>query len=64
MDLLASGRRERDELDGVDLYLTWPDSVAAALLDPSPLLQPDRERDVSCQDDVAQLAAELHVPDA
>ena len=63
-DVLAGDRRERDKLDGVDLDLTGPDPVAAALLDPWPLPQPDRERDVSGQDVVAQLTAELHVPDA
>ena len=43
-------RRERDKLDGVDLDLTGTDPVAAALLDPWPLPQSDRERDVSGQD--------------
>ena len=63
-DLFARDRRERDKLDGVDLDLTGPDPVAAALLDPWLLPQSDRERDVSGQDVVAQLAAELHVRDA
>ena len=63
-DVLAGDRRERDKLDGVDLNLTGPYPVAAALLDPWPCPQPDRERDVSGQDIVAQLAAELHFRDA
>ncbi len=63
-DLFAGDCRERDEIDGVDLALTGPDPLAAALLDPWPLPQPDRERDVSGQDVVAQLAAELHMRDA
>jgi len=63
-DVLTADRRERDELDGVDLDLTGADTVAAALLDPRPLPQSDRERDVSGQDVVAQLAAELHARDA
>ena len=50
-------RRERDELDGVDLDQAEPDPVAAALLDLRPLPQPDRQRDVAAQDVVAQLAA-------
>ena len=63
-DVLLGDRRERNELDGVDLDLTEPDPVAAALLDLWPLPQPDRQRDVAAQDVVAQLAAELHAPDA
>ena len=63
-DVLAGDRRERDKLDVVDLDLTGADPVAAALLDPWLLPQSDRERDVSGQDVVAQLAAELHAPDA
>ena len=62
--ILAGDRRERDKLDGVDLDLTGADPVAAALLDLWPLPQPDRERDVSGQDVVTQLAAELHVRNA
>ena len=63
-DVLLGDRRERDEVDGVDLDLTEPDPVTAALLDLWPLPQPDRQRDVAAQDVVAQLAAELHAPDA
>src|SRR3954463_14065470 len=59
-DVLLGDRRERDELDGVDLDQAEPDPVAAALLDLWPLPQPDRQRDVAAQDVVAQLAAELH----
>jgi hypothetical protein len=59
-DVPLSDRRERDKLDGVDLDLTESNPVAAALLDPWALPQPDGERDVSCQDVVAQLTAELH----
>jgi len=63
-DVRGGDRRERDKLDGIDLDLTGPDPVAAALLDPWPLPQSDGERDVSRQDVVAQLAAELHARDA
>src|ERR1700761_2701822 len=59
-NVLGSDRREREKLDGVDLYLTGADPVAATALDPRPLPQPDRKRDVSGQDVVAQLRAELH----
>jgi S-adenosylmethionine:diacylglycerol 3-amino-3-carboxypropyl transferase len=45
-DVLPDDRRERDELDGVDLNLTRADPVAAALPDLRPLPQSDRERDV------------------
>jgi hypothetical protein len=62
--VLPGNRRERDELDFVDLDLPGADSVAATLLDSGPLPQPDRERDVSGQDVIAQLAAELHIRDA
>jgi hypothetical protein len=48
-DVLPRDRRERDKLDGIDLDLTGADPVAAALLDPWPLPQPDRERDISRQ---------------
>src|SRR3954452_1315816 len=63
-DIRLGDRRERDELDRVDLDQTGPDRVAAALLDLRPLPQPDRQRDLAGQDVVAQLAAELHAPDA
>jgi hypothetical protein len=63
-DIDAGDLSERDKLDSVDLDLTGPDSVAAALLDLRPLPQSDRERDVSGQNVVAQLAAELHTQDA
>ena len=63
-DVLPSDRRERDKLDGVDLDLTGADPLAAALLDPRPLPQSNRERDVSGQNVAAQLAAELHTRDA
>src|ERR1700684_3440819 len=62
-DVLPGDRRERDQLDFVDLDLTGADPVATALFDPWPLPQADRERDVSGQDVVAQLAAELHTRD-
>ena len=62
--VLRGDRRERDELDAVDLDLTQANPVAAALLDLWPLPQPDGERDVSGQDVVVQLAAELHTGDA
>ncbi len=63
-DVMRGDRRERDQLDGVDLDLTETDSVAAALLDPWPLPQANRKRDVSGQDVGSQLAAELHSRDA
>jgi pimeloyl-ACP methyl ester carboxylesterase len=59
-DVLSRNCGERDKLDGVDFDLTEPDPVTAALLDPWPLPQPDRERDVSGQDVIAQLPAEFH----
>jgi hypothetical protein len=62
-DVLPRDRRERDKLDRVDLNLTEADPVAAALLDPRPLPQSDRQRDVSGQDVVAQFAAEFHQRD-
>jgi hypothetical protein len=55
-DVLPGDRREWDELDAVDLDLTGAYLVAAALLEPGPLPQSDRERDVSSQEVVAQLA--------
>jgi hypothetical protein len=58
--VLPGDRRERDELDGVDLDLAGPDAVAPALPDARPLPETDRERDVAGQHVVAQLAAELH----
>lgn len=63
-DVRPGDRRERDQLDGVDFDLTGADSVAAALLDPWPPPQSNRDRDVSGQHVIAQLAAELHNPDA
>jgi hypothetical protein len=62
-DVLPSDRRERDEFDGIDLNLTESNSVAAAPLDPRPLPQPDRERDVSGEDVATQFGAELHAQD-
>ena len=63
-DIRLGDRRERDELDRVDLDHTGTDPVAAALLDLRPLPQPDRQRDIARQDVIAQLAAELHISDA
>jgi hypothetical protein len=63
-DVLAGDRREVDKLDRVDLDLTVADPVAAAPFDPWLLPQSHRERDVSGQNVVAQLAAELHARDA
>lgn len=40
-NVLIGYRREREELDGFDLYLPWADSVATALPNPSVLPQPD-----------------------
>jgi hypothetical protein len=62
-DVVTADGRERDKIDAVDLDRTWSHAVATALLDVWPLPQPDRERDVSSQDVVAQFAAELHTPD-
>lgn len=62
--ILFGNGRERDKLDGVDLDLAKTDPVAAALPNPGPLPQADREGDVSRQDVVAQLAAEVHIGDA
>ncbi len=59
-DVGGGDRRERDELDGIDLDLTGPHPVAPSLLDLWALPQSDGERDVSRKDVVAQLAAELH----
>ena len=63
-DVVPGDCSERDKLDGVDLDLTGADSLTAALLYPWPLPQSHRERNVSGQDVVAQLAAELHTRDA
>ena len=63
-DVARGDRRERDELDGIDLDLARADPVAATLLDPWPLPQSNGERDVTGQDVVAQLGAELHARDA
>lgn len=59
-DVLFGDRRERDELDGVDLDLAEPDPVTAALFNAWPFPESDRKRDIPAQDVVAQLAAELH----
>ena len=63
-DLRPGDRRERDKLDGVDLDQTWADPIAAALPDLRPLPEPDRQRDIAGEDVIAQIAAELHTPDA
>jgi hypothetical protein len=63
-NVLARDRRERDKLDGVDLDLPEADPIAPSGLDPRPLPQSDRERDVAGEDVVAQLGAELHTADA
>ena len=63
-DVLPGDCRERDKLDGVHLDLTWPNPVAAALLDPWPRPQSDRERDVSGENVAAQLRTEFHTGDA
>ena len=49
-DVLPGYRRERNQLDAVDLDLTGADAVAAALLDPRLLPQSDRERDLPGRD--------------
>jgi hypothetical protein len=49
-----------DQLDRVDFDRPGTDPVAAALLDLRSRPEPDRNRDVSGQNVVAQLAAELH----
>jgi hypothetical protein len=59
-DVLRGDRRERNDLDLVNLDLTGADPVATAMLDLRARPQSDRERNVSGQDVVAQLAAELH----
>jgi hypothetical protein len=61
-DVRLGDRRERDKLNRVDLDQSGTYSVPATLLDLWPLPQPDRERDLSGEDVVAQLAAELHDP--
>ncbi len=63
-DILIRDRCERNEFDRVDLDLAETDPVAPAFLDLQPLPQPDRERDVSGQDVVSQLTAELHTENA
>jgi hypothetical protein len=63
-DIRLGDRREWDQLDGVYLDQARADPVAAALLDLKPLPQPDRQRDLAGQDRIAQLATELHGPDA
>ncbi len=62
-DVLFGDCRKRDLLDRVDLDLAEADRVAATLLDPWPLPQSNRERDLSGEDVAAQLAAELHTAD-
>jgi hypothetical protein len=62
--IVPCDRCERDEFYGVDLDRAETDPVATAWLDPWPLPQPDRERDIARQHVVAQLAAELHTRDA
>jgi hypothetical protein len=61
-DVRAGDRCERDKLDRVDLDLTKADPVAAARLDSWPFPETDRDRDVSRQDVITQLAAEFHNP--
>jgi hypothetical protein len=63
-DIVLGDSREWDELDGIDLDLTLTDPITAALPHLRPGPQPDRERDVSSQDVIAQLAAELHTMNA
>src|SRR3954447_10667043 len=63
-DVRLGDRRERHELDGVDLDQPGAAPVAAALLDLWALPQPDRQRDVAGQNGITQLAAELHARDA
>ena len=63
-DVRLGDRRERDKLDRVDLDRAEADPIATARLHLWPLPQPDRERDVSRQYVITQLAAELHTPDA
>ena len=63
-DVTSGDRRERDELDRVDLNFTQTNAVTTARLDPGPLPESDRQRDVSGEDVVAQLAAEVHAQDA
>src|SRR4051812_9388015 len=63
-DVRLRNRRERNKLHGVDLDHTGGDPVTATLLDLWPLPKPNRQRDIAGQDVIAQLAAELHTPDA
>jgi hypothetical protein len=63
-NVCVGDRRKREKLDGVDLDHSGTDPVAATLLDLWPLPQPDRQRDIAGQDVIAQLATELHTPDA
>lgn len=53
-------RGEWNQLHGVDLNLARANPVMAARLDLRPFPQTDRERDISRQNVIAQLAAELH----
>jgi hypothetical protein len=64
LDVRPGDRRERDELDGVDLDQTGADPVAAAQFDLRPLPQPNRQRDLAGSDVIGQLATELHTLDA
>jgi hypothetical protein len=59
-DVLRGDRCEWDKLDGIDLDLAGADPVAATLLDPWLLPKSNGERDVTGEDVVAQLTAELH----
>jgi hypothetical protein len=63
-DVLGGDGGEGKKFDQVYFDLTRPDPVAASLANPRLLPQPDRKRDVSGQDVIAQLRAELHTPDA
>ena len=63
-DVPPGDRRERYKLNRLDLDLTKADAVATALLDPRPLPQSDRERDVSGENVAAQLRTEFHTGDA
>jgi hypothetical protein len=60
----SGDRGERDELDGVDLNLAGTNPIVTTRLDARPLPQPDRERDLSRQNVISQLAAEVHRRDA
>jgi hypothetical protein len=53
-------RGEWDKLDGIDVNLARTNPVAATRFDPRLPPQPDRERDISRQNVIAQFTAELH----